>query len=342
MGAAQAVVLDEGGSQATEYLVGRELCLFLRVDLRHVPVRQRAGAVAMAVRRAAPFADPEHDIALMGGVAAVWYWSQARVRALAGSVGGRDRFRAEALFVGGPHDEADQLLSLPGGAEGRLWREGSLLASRHWPHAPDASQWQQFLRGAGLDPTGAVVPTPAPVAIAGTAWQASGASPGDVLGRLAPHAPAIAGAAGLVVLAAFAWQFGSGLRALWGLAEAERRAGRVEAGLEQILQARERAEADRLAIEDLLALRPPVPQIALLAEATRLMQDTEWRPDLWSQPNPETLEVRFTAPRMDGEAIVAAWEASPLFSDVTPSLASRGDGMTLNARVQRSNEDAAE
>ena len=124
--------------------------------------------------------------------------------------------------------------------------------------------------------------------------------------------------------------------------DAERRAGRVEAGLEQILQARERAEADRLAIEDLLALRPPVPQIALLAEATRLMQDTEWRPDLWSQPNPETLEVRFTAPRMDGEAIVAAWEASPLFSDVTPSLASRGDGMTLNARVQRSNEDAAE
>ena len=37
-------------------LVGRELCLFLHVDATRVPAKQRAGYVALMVRRAAPFA----------------------------------------------------------------------------------------------------------------------------------------------------------------------------------------------------------------------------------------------------------------------------------------------
>ena len=117
-------------------LVGRELCLFLHVDASHVPAKQRDGYVALEVRRAAPFADPESDVLWPNGHAAVWYWSRERIRTI---VGNASRYRAEALFRGQvQRDARTELLALgamPAGAsdagyEGRVWREGRVVASR--------------------------------------------------------------------------------------------------------------------------------------------------------------------------------------------------------------------
>src|SRR5690606_10895545 len=124
-------------------LVGRELCLFLVVDASRVPPKQRAAFIGHAVRRAAPFPDPEHDVLWCGSHAAIWYWSRDRVREL---VGMPARPRAEALYRGDPPaGDTTELLAweaiTPDGAspvfEARVWRKGALLASRWWSAPPE-------------------------------------------------------------------------------------------------------------------------------------------------------------------------------------------------------------
>ena len=67
--------LPGGAGAGMLTLVGRELCLFLPVDASRVPARQRESYLALAVSRAAPFADPAHDALWSDGHAAAWYWS---------------------------------------------------------------------------------------------------------------------------------------------------------------------------------------------------------------------------------------------------------------------------
>lgn len=326
--------MSTGGRRSTDFLVGRELCLFLCVDAERIPLRQRRDFVAMAVRRAAPFPDPRIELAWQGSQALAWYWSDARVDALAGGARRQDGFRAEAVFVGEPAQDGAQLLQLAHGVEARLWKSGRLLASRWWPGPPDEDAWRTFTRGAGFEPGTAPMPPTMPAPIQDRPWCAAGTQT-DVLGQLAPRLPALGAGLACLLAGAFAWQLGGLVRAWWELRDAGQRATALEAELEPVLQAREQAEAARAGAEALLALRPPVPQLRLMAEAQRLMADSQWLPDLWAQPNPETIEVRFSAPSLDSESIVAAWEASPYFEEVSPSLSRQGDAMTLRARVVR-------
>ncbi|MGN6113635.1 MAG: hypothetical protein ACTHOC_11665, partial [Luteimonas sp.] len=132
-------------------LVGRELCLFLPVDASRVPARQRESYLALAVSRAAPFADPAHDALWSDGHAAAWYWSKSRVRDAVGAAGA---VRAEPMFRGdaGAGDRVEVLaLAAPGadaregGFEARIWRDGHLAASRWWRQLPDDGAWRAFV-----------------------------------------------------------------------------------------------------------------------------------------------------------------------------------------------------
>ena len=48
-----------------------------------------------------------------------------------------------------PLDSGLRLVRGLDGTEAECWSEGQLLASRWWPQAPDATQWQAFVRGLG-------------------------------------------------------------------------------------------------------------------------------------------------------------------------------------------------
>src|SRR5690606_4859605 len=145
LGADGVEPLPGGGASGTLGLVGRELCLYLPIDASQVPLRQREGYVAMAVRRAAPFPDPEHDVLWIQGHAAVGYGSRERIRSRGGGAG---RHRAEAMFRGAVHrEDAVEVLRLDAaatpegprdaGVEARVWRNGRLQASRWWAQPPD-------------------------------------------------------------------------------------------------------------------------------------------------------------------------------------------------------------
>lgn len=321
-------------------LVGRELCLYLLVDAAMVPPRQRTGFVALAVRRAAPFADPDFDVIWLQDHAAVWYWSRERVRSLAGA-GSSVRYRAEAVFRGHvPAGDTEQLLALEvnpiagetvvAGLEARVWRQGRLQASRWWPQLPDAAAWQAFARGAGID---ASQPRPEPMLASLRDRPLSASSQRMALaGQLSTQWPLVAAAVGTVVLALLVWQVAGVARATWEVRSIERRIDLLSTRLEKIITAREKADAAQARIDSMLALRTPASQTRLLGEVKRLTPGT-WQMMSWSQPSPEVLEVTFRMANADAAAIVAAWEASPLLQEVAPATSSRPDELTLQARL---------
>lgn len=319
-------------------LVGRELCLFLHVDATRVPPRQREAFVALAVRRAAPFADPGHDVLWCGGHACAWYWSRARVRALAPDV---QRLRAEALYHGSRREDAVELLALQGvaaggeafeaGYEARVWRGGRLEASRWWRALPDAAAWQEFARGAGLDAR-APMPEPSPAPLLARPLDSAGQR-AAFAGRVGARPERIALGAATLALAAIAWQGASAARVAWRAHSAERQIERLSAGMTRILGARERADAARARIDAVLALHAPASQTRLLGEVARLTPGKDWQILNWTQPTPETLQVTLRATNPDVAAIVSAWESSPYLQEVTPAASSRRDEVIVEARL---------
>lgn len=338
LGSAANQELEGGDSSALLCMVGRELCLFTTVDAGKVPDKQRDGFVALAVRRAAPFPDPEYGLAWTGDHhAAVWFWSQERVRGLLGAEGAspRIRFVPEAIHADGPvEDDAARLLALANGFEGRVWRQGRLVASRWWEAPPEPGDWQSFVRGAGLAGAARLDPVPAPLAV--TSWGASARRRRPVLqvagaDRYLPRAMLVAGVAACTV---FAFQAGSVARNLYDARSARQAALDLDAPLQRILDARSSADASLAEVEGLERLQPGRPQLKLMAEAARLLPPGAWEVRRWNQPTPDRLEVTLHMPDADPEQLVSTWEASPFFSGVTTNLQTRDNTITLHASVE--------
>lgn len=312
-------------------LVGRELCLFLSVDAQRVPVRQRGDFVALAVRRAAPFPDPEHGIGWTGDTAAVWYWSRSRIEEAAGSIGGAI-VQPEALFLGGrQHEDVCELLALPSttGHEGRCWRGGRLVASKWWPALPSPAQWSAFLRGAGWSPA-TPLPQPRMLEPLSRPWSTGAArhlpAPGELQQLL--WRTGLASAAVLVL-----WQLGTLVGAHIALSDVNEQADALREEAGDALDARERADVAREQIQALLALRPPMTQAALLEEVRSRIPGDEWQLKQWTMANESNLELTLSTARPDPERMVAALEASPALESVTAELSRRQDEIVLRARV---------
>lgn len=336
--------LPSDGTGPLRLLVGRGLCLFLHVDASAVPARERTGFVMLAVRRAAPFDDPEADIVWMGDHAAVWFWSVSRVRELAGPLPARTRIQAEASHRGAIPEAPEQLelldLSQPlaadgsgatAGLEARLWRNGRLLATRWWPSLPSDGAWRTFLRGAGLPPASAC-PEPSPAFL--HERPLGGGGQGDLIGRqLHAQWPTLVAALGGVVLAAFCWQIAGIAHAYLEKNQVENRIAQLEKRLDAVITARNAADEAARTIDELLQLRPPTSQSRLLAEVAGLIPTGDWAMLQWQQPGPETLQITLKGQGLDAAAIVNAMEQSPLLEEVTPATSSRPDELVLQARL---------
>jgi len=316
-------------------LVGRELCLFARLDASKAPVRERKAFIALAVRRAAPFADPEFDIAWnTDGTAAVWYWSRARVAALAAEVPGRRRrFVAEALYVGQPQTDAVELLALDEGVEARAWKAGQLRASRWWPQPPDADIWQEFVRGVGQASPPADVPDTIQATPAHTPWGKRALDADTLrLSGLDQYLPKAALAAGMLLLLAAGVQLGEIVRARMAVHQAQTAATDLDAPLARILEARRNADQASAEIMQLVALRSLRPTTSLMAELTRAIPGRDWQLKQWNQPTPDTVEIRMAVPGKNPETLVSALEASAMFRGVTPEITHNND-LILRATV---------
>jgi hypothetical protein len=315
-------------------VLARQLCAYTTLDGAGVPAGKRRGYTAMAVRRWSPFADPQFHVEWVGQRAMVWAWSASRVLDFdsVGRVASPRRLLPESLYRGEPLAEGEQLLALDQGFEGRIWRDQLLVACHWWPEVPDQGEWSLFRRGAGLAPESLLPDVAAPL-LAEAPWSGPRARGlGDVATR---HKPMLLAAGLGLAIAVLMVPFAACLHLLIATAAIERQIASQDTSLQKILDARENAERDAAAVDKLLALRPPAPQVTLLANSILLMPRSDWQLLEWRMPDPGTLELDIRMPNPDPRAIVQAWEASGHFTDVTAELGRKPDELTIKAKVLR-------
>ena len=324
--------LADGGN-GQEWVLARGFCAYTVLDGSAVPPRKRRGFVDMAVSRWSPFADAQSHVEWVGDRAMVWAWSKSR--ALAGSddtiLPVPRRIWPESLFRGQPRLEGEELVALDEGVEARAWRDGVMTASRWWPETPDLPEWNEFRRGAGLPPASAL-PVQASYPLGDRPWAAQqSAGLSEAFGHYRDYLTM----AGVGISAALLSTLLVGVLALkvsnWQLDEdiAER-----EQALEKIIDARDRAQQGRAAIDSRLALRPPAGQVELLSLVSGLMRGN-WQLVEWKMADAQTLEITVKMVNADPSAIVSAWEASKRFTEVTAEIGKQPETVVVKARILR-------
>lgn len=335
--------LREGGRHA-EWVISRGLSLFVSVACAAVPRKRREAFVATAVRRAAPFVDPAWHVAWSGDLAMVWVWPQEELAAPptdvalgdgeqlvnAGPVSYIRRFVPESLLRGEAREDGVELIQCSDGIEARAWRQHGLYASSWWPQTPDAVTWMAFCRGAGVAPQALPeVQTPPWRDEPWTVLQR--ASLQDTLSQYQRLAIPAA-VAGLLLMAT--WQAGSLLHVQWGRMQLAAQIAASSRKVSDTLAARSQAEDDLYATQQLLALRPPLPQIRLMAAVGKLLDPMKATVVQWSMPNPTSLEVLVTMRAPDPRALVLAFQHAGLFSDVSVDIGRGGkDQVIVHARI---------
>lgn len=325
--------IAEGGS-GQEWILARDLCAYTTLDGTAVPARKRQNYAQMAVARWAPFPDAQSVVEWVGDRAMVWAWSKGQVvstDADAVPLPVPRRIMPETLYRGSPGVDEQELVAMDRGYEGRVWQGGFLAAARWWPELPGLEDWNGFRRGVGLSPA-SIVPAPLAHALAEKPWTASqsrgfGAAVGEQRQILAALAVCIATAALFALLASVAALKFS----IW---QVEKQIRQRELALDKIIAARDKALADRAAIDAQLASRPPAGQTQLLAEVERLMGGT-WQLQEWRMPDPNHLEMVAKKANPDARAIVSAWEASGRFTDATAEIGRQPDEVKVKATIVR-------
>lgn len=310
------------------------MCAYTTLDGAAVPARKRRGFADMAVARWAPFAHPQSHVEWMGDRAMVWAWSRDRLLDAGQDVEplvAPRRVLPESLYRGQPQREGEELVAMDAGCEGRVWRAGLLTATRWWPQPPVLEDWNEFRRGAGLQPA-MQVPEPLPYPLAERPWSAPQLRGiGEVVGQqrrlLLVLATGVAAAViGALLVAGIALKV-----SIW---QVERDIQAREQALEKIIVARDQALAGQLAIEKSLGLRPPAGQVQLLSTVARVMRGP-WQLVEWKMSDADNLQLTAKMPAADPRAIVTAWEASGQFTEVTAEMGGQPDQVVVKARVLR-------
>lgn len=327
------------------------MSLYLTVACAAVPRKRRDAFVNTAVRRAAPFADPAWHVAWSGDLAMVWVWPQEELQETdderahdylgvpvdEGPVRVIRRFLPESLLRGEARESGAELIECSDGIEARAWRQGALYASSWWPQAPDALAWTAFCRGASLAPHEA--PEIQRLPWRDNPWTAvRGTSLRDTLSQYQRLAMPVAAA--LILLVA-AYQAGSILHLKWARMQLDAEIAESSQKVSDILAARNRAEDDLVATRQLLALRPPSPQIKLMASVAATLDKLHAEVLQWSMPNPTTMELLVSMDPPDPRALVLAFQHVDALDDVSADVGPGGkDQVIIRARVKPATDES--
>lgn len=242
------------------------------------------------------------------------------------------RFLPESLLRGEALESAVELVECSDGVEARAWRNGCLYASNWWPKIPDASAWATFCRGAGQPPM--AIPDIKRFPFRDAPWtSAREGATGDLIANARRLAlPLVVCAVALTA----SFQVGAIVRAKVALVRLQEKIDQSSARVSDILDARRRAEDDLASVKTLLAMRPPMPHVQLLATVAGVLDRNKAKVVQWSAPNPDSIEVVVSMAVPDPRALVIAFQKSGQFTDVTADVGRGGkDQLIIRAKVAR-------
>lgn len=205
----------------------------------------------------------------------VWVWDNEVLEAdlTAHRLRGKTAHVIPESLLHPPLSSGLRLVNCLDGVEGQLWQEQKLTHSRWWPSSPSAVDWLNFQRDAGLTPDQGLsgeIP-----ALQTVEWLKQPWAKSSVLGRggdtaLAHEAWIVAGI-GLLLAAFTTW---NGIELIKTRQATDELKSALEAATEKarpLFEARRQALDAQARIENLRAIDPYPPQIALMAEVARQM-----------------------------------------------------------------------
>lgn len=316
-------------------MLARGLCAYTVLDATSVPERKRKGFQATAVARWVPFPDFQAHAEWAGDRAMVWAWPRSVVRdpeVDAQVLVSPRRVWPESLFRGAPLAMGEILVAMDHGVEGRIWQGYVLVASEWWEELPTLEEWNWFRRGAGLPPAGELPLLEAPP-LAAHPWSGKRSrAVSDVALQYRKQLAALG--VGLLAVALFVPLVATAK--LWvSTRQVERQIENQGGDLKRILDAREAAGRDLDAVNDLLALRPPSPQLRLMSTVARLIPAGTGQILEWRMSDASSLEVDIGMAQPDPAALARAWEASELFDSVNVELGRNPNEVRIKARIVR-------
>ena len=313
------LVVLEAGRAGQDWVLARQFCSYTFLDASSIPIARRKSYVLMAVQRWSPFPDSSFHIEWVGPRAMVWAWSKSQIqRSSDGELAlVPRRVWPESLFRGAPCTNEAALVGVDEGMEGRVWRNQGMTACHWWDAVPSLEEWNALLRGAGL-PAVIAVPMPQAFPLAAVPWTRQRA---EALNELASrHRTMLQALAVGLAIALLAVPFAACLRLAAKTALLEQVIRAKTASVGSTLQAREAAERDRAAVDELLQLRPPKRQLQLMSSVVAATPGTGWKLLEWRMPDTGSLEVVMQMANPDPTALVRGWEGSGVFKDVSVDI----------------------
>ncbi len=316
-------VVRPGRPGPTLRVLSRGLVHFRAFDFSDVPAGERASALEPRLEQTSPYAQWNAWIVWRGTAVAAWLWD-------AGTAAPPRSVCPESLLQAPPATGGCRLVACMDGYEGQYWDDTGFPARTHWwPEPPKLLEWQRFQRSAGIRPDGRV---PQPETPASLAWPWGWHRPlrRAAGGRHERWALAAIGAF-LVILLANA---GAGL---WNVeqrqAEIRARTDRLEREAAPVLDARERARADRRRAEALLdAMRHPSQAEVMAEVATILEQQNAGTLAAWRYSDGR-LEFSVADPTGAPSQLVAALESAGGFRSVSVQSGNDPSRLTLRMNV---------
>lgn len=307
--------LRGGWLGSREVIVSRAACMYHRLAFPTVPAGERAAALQVAVRRLAPEPGARCAVTWDGGAAHVWFVD----REAGAGIAEDERVLCESALLAKP-EEPDhvRLVALSRGFEGQVWRSGVLAASRWWPSKPSDPAWSHFLRGASVG-GGAAVPEPVQPSPGREPW---GRPTRRLRWEPAQLERVFWRAVALGTAALLAWPLVATV--VWSVAAAslESRLAGLRSQSAPLIDARERAEADRTRLEALASLRGVYSDAELQTDVRALLPAAD-RLTRWSRDG-DSLRFEIAASAADPRPYVQAFAGHPLLGEMVVNPAEEG------------------
>jgi len=300
-----------------------------------LPESKRKAALALMVRKWAPFPSPQFAAQWAGHRACVYAWD-AGAAAAAISEAGESAQRCTVwpeTFFRPPMEDGIRLARMSDGVEGQVWKGGLLAATRWWPAPPAPRDWAIFLRSAGVDLTQVPleVPAAADSELLEQPWTVASAPVTDLFSLLQNERAAAIAAA--VVAAPFLYYLAQATVLLAGTM-------RVEAAIADLTAANQSIRADRAAaftnlenIESYLGLENTPSQFQIMNVVSALLGDSKVKIDEWNF-DAGNLQLVVQADRpLEAPFFIEMFEKDDHFSNVSGTVGNQQRELRLNMQV---------
>ena len=316
----ETVIPAGAGFGPIEWVLSRPLYRFARFGFKAVPKSKRDQALQMQLRQWTPYPVTGQYIAWDGDDALVWAWDAERLPAAlrAAKLNPAQVKVMPETALHAPQASGLRLVSCLDGYEAQIWRNHLLAGSRWWPEIPNAAEWINFQRDAGVLPEEQM--TELPAAPQSASWQlrpwCKPAGLGE-WGGSGTQNEFLLVTAGAALLAAFTLWYGIHLIKLQQAFELHRgELGALERRAQPILDARRQALGALARVQMLQAYDRFPDQLTLLAGVTQRLPKGETYLKDWDYRDGK-LKFTIASPgKLSTSAVVQSFQLAEWFTNV--------------------------